>query len=71
MWALQRENYVRNVKFLKYCITIKQTAFLNHSVKRQWEKLSLYPRYSFFFFVVFLLFLWAAPVAFGGSPARG
>ena len=29
------------------------------------------PDQSFFFFFVFLLFLWAAPAAYGGSQARG
>ena len=29
------------------------------------------PHDSFFFFFVFLLFLWAAPAAYGGSQARG
>ena len=27
--------------------------------------------FFFFFFLVFLLFLWAAPAAYGGSQARG
>jgi len=29
------------------------------------------PCCTFFFFFVFLLFLWAAPAAYGGSQARG
>ena len=59
-------------KFLDLGLVILPPLFFPGAFKQMLKNnLFTFSFFSSFFFFVFLLFLWAAPAAYGGSQARG